>query len=86
MSGAVGAGMSTQPLTHRIEQSTGLRVPDDVETMLGDSTSFAVGGDLDYEALSNAGDGSQIPVGAVVTGDPGRLDRCSTSPEPRCSA
>ena len=74
MSGAMGAGMSTQQLTHQIEQSTGLRVPDDVETMLGDSTTFAVGGDLDYEALSNAGDGSQIPVGAAVTGDPSRIE------------
>ena len=36
---------------------------------------FAVGGDIDYEALSNASDGSQIPVGAVVKGDPSRIEQ-----------
>ena len=30
-------------MTRQIEQSTGLRVPDDVETMLGDSTALRGG-------------------------------------------
>ncbi|MFZ2016129.1 MAG: DUF3352 domain-containing protein [Nocardioides sp.] len=74
MSGALGAGMSSSRMTRQIEQSTGLRVPDDVEAMLGDSTTFAVGGDIDYEAVSNAGDGSHIPIGAVVKGNPSRIE------------
>jgi hypothetical protein len=69
MSGVLGSGMSRSEITDQIEQATGLTVPDDLETLLGDSTTFAVGGDIDYEALVNASDGSQVPVGAVVKGD-----------------
>jgi hypothetical protein len=85
-SSAMGPGMSRADLTRQIEQSTGLQVPDDVETMMGDSTTFAVGGDIDVKAMVNAPDGSQIPVGAVVKGDPGSiegvLDRLRSSNAP----
>jgi len=73
-SGAMGLGMSSSELTHQIEQSTGLRLPEDVETLLGDSTTVAVGGDFDVEGVTNATDGSQIPVGAVVQGDPTEVE------------
>ena len=69
MSGVLGSGSTQSEITDQIEQWTGLQVPEDLETLLGDSTTFAVGGDIDYEALVNASDGSRIPVGAVVTGD-----------------
>ena len=85
-SGAMGTGMSRAELTRQIEQSTGLQVPDDVETIMGDSTTFAVGGDIDFQAMVNAADGAQIPVGAVVKGDPGSiegvLDRLRSSNAP----
>ena len=69
MSGVLGSGTSKSEITDQIEQATGLTVPDDLETLLGESTTFAVGGDIDYEALVNASDGSQVPIGAVVQGD-----------------
>jgi hypothetical protein len=72
MSGAQGG--SNRQVEREIEQWTGLQVPDDVETLLGDSTTFAVGGDLDYAALSNASDASHVPVGVVVQGDPSRIE------------
>lgn len=73
MAGA-GTGTSHRQLEREIEQWTGLQVPDDIETLLGDSTTFAVGGDLDYAALSNASDASHVPVGVVVQGDPSRIE------------
>ena len=54
MSGVLGSGASRSQITDQIEQATGLQVPDDLETLFGDSTTLAVGGDIDYEALVNA--------------------------------
>ena len=66
MSAAMGSGASSSQFADEIEQDTGLQVPEDFETLLGDSTTFAVGGDIDYKDLVNSSDGSHVPIGAVV--------------------
>ena len=45
------------------EAQTGLSLPEDVETLLGEQLALAVGGDFDVEALVNSGDPSGLPVG-----------------------
>jgi hypothetical protein len=67
--GSFGPRTTRERVYREIEQATGLDVPGDLETLLGRSTTFAVGGDLDYEAAANAADPSHVPVGAVVAGD-----------------
>jgi hypothetical protein len=41
-----------------------------VETLLGRAAVLSVGGDLDPDALTESTDGSDVPVGLTVQGDP----------------
>jgi hypothetical protein len=45
-------------------------VPDDVETLLGDSVALSFGSGFDPEAFFNSSDGSDLPVALKVKGDP----------------
>jgi Protein of unknown function (DUF3352) len=49
---------------------TGLDLPDDVETLSGDSFALSVDSDFDPDALFGTGDTSSIPVAAKIQGDP----------------
>lgn len=53
----------------QLELQTGLTLPEDLQTILGDSLVVAVGGGIDIEALANSTDASDIPVGVKITGD-----------------
>lgn len=65
---AASSGLSVDELVAEAETETGLSLPDDLETLLGDSAVLAVGDDVDPEAYFN-GDGSDLPVGAKIRGD-----------------
>jgi hypothetical protein len=60
-------------LVDQIEKQTGLRLPDDVVTLLGRSMVLSVGGDApgDLDAVDEPGD---LPVALTVTGDTGRIE------------
>lgn len=66
----VGSDMPVEDMLRMIEAETGLSLPEDVETLFGDSTALALGGDFDPEALIASSDGSDIPFGFKVQGDP----------------
>ena len=51
------------------EAQTGLSLPEDVETLLGEQFALAFGGSFDLEQLVNSGDPSGLPLGAKVRGD-----------------
>ena len=51
------------------EAQTGLSLPEDVETLLGEQFAIAFGGDLDIEQLVNSGDPTGLPLGMKVRGD-----------------
>jgi hypothetical protein len=55
-------------------QETGLDLPDDVETLLGSGVAVAISRDLDFEAAENSADGSGLPIGAIVKGDPAKIE------------
>lgn len=61
-------GSGSDPVK-QFEQQTGLALPEDLQTLLGDSFVFAVGGDLDMAAIANSSDGSDVPIGVKITGD-----------------
>ena len=62
-------GTSLDELWSAAEQQTGLAMPEDLVTLLGESVTLAVGGDFDFESAANSADGSDIPVGVRVQGD-----------------
>ena len=51
------------------ESQLGLDLPDDLETLLGESAAVALGGDFDAQALAQSSDGSDVPIGAKIQGD-----------------
>jgi Protein of unknown function (DUF3352) len=53
------------------EAMTGLSLPEDLQTLLGDGLSVAVDGSIDLEAAFGMGGGDpRIPAGARIVGDP----------------
>ncbi|MDO9455036.1 DUF3352 domain-containing protein, partial [Nocardioides sp.] len=52
-----------------LEEETGLQLPEDAETLAGESAAIAIGGDFDPEAFDD-GDPSGQPVAVKVKGDP----------------
>jgi hypothetical protein len=69
-----GAGTSRDELFRELSQETGLDVPDDVETLLGSGVALAISRDFDFEAAENSDDGSGLPIGLTVKGDPEAIE------------
>lgn len=62
-------GMSVEDLIEEAQQETGLELPEDAETLTGESAALALGGGFDPEALVNSASGSDVPFGIKVKGD-----------------
>ncbi|HEY0948860.1 DUF3352 domain-containing protein, partial [Nocardioides sp.] len=62
-------GMTSAELLDEMSAQTGLDLPDDAETLMGDSAALALGSDFDLETFVNSEDGSGVPVGLKVHGD-----------------
>ncbi|MEO6510524.1 MAG: DUF3352 domain-containing protein, partial [Nocardioides sp.] len=65
-----GGDMTSADLFQEASDATGLDLPKDAETLLGQSAALSFGSDFDPEAFFNSGDGSDIPVALKVKGDP----------------
>ena len=65
----LGAGADLDSLLEELEAETGLVLPDDIETLFGDSAALALGADFDPEAVFESSDGSDIPIALKVDGD-----------------
>lgn len=72
---ASSLGEDPDDLIAEAESATGLDLPDDAETLLGDALVIAVGGDLDPDAVAGSDDGSELPVGIKVLGDPDEVEK-----------
>ena len=72
--GAMGDDMTVEELFDELSTQTGLDVPADVETLTGESAVLAIGAGFDAETFMNSGDGSDIPVGIKVKGDPAAIE------------
>lgn len=56
----------------QIESETGLALPEDIETLLGEGVAVAVGSGIDPDAISNGGPG-EVPAGVKIKGDAGEI-------------
>ncbi len=63
------SGMSSDEMVSQVEQETGLTLPDDLQTLLGDSATLALSSDFSAQDFVNSSDGSDVPVGMKVHGD-----------------
>ena len=52
----------------QMEEETGLSLPEDIETLMGEGMAIAVGSGIDPDAIANGGPG-EIPAGIKIKGD-----------------
>jgi Protein of unknown function (DUF3352) len=70
----VGGTGDVDELIADMEDQSGLELPEDVETLLGDSAVLSVGSDLDPNAFFESSDGSDVPIALKVKGDPEEIE------------
>jgi hypothetical protein len=56
------------------ERQTGLKLPGDIETLLGDGVSVALDSSADFKSFNTNPDPSTLPVGLRIKGDPSAID------------
>lgn len=56
----------------QLEEETGLSLPEDIETLMGEGMAIAVGSGIDPDAIANGGPG-EVPVGVKIKGDAGEI-------------
>ncbi|WP_243060260.1 DUF3352 domain-containing protein [Nocardioides sp. SR21] len=71
---AAGEGSTADELMDQISEETGLDLPDDVQTLLGDSVAIAIGPDFDPDGLFASSEPDDFPTGVKLSGDPDEID------------
>lgn len=67
-------GRSLDSLSSQIQRDTGLVLPADLKTIVGDNVTIAMDSkDLDFSELQNSGDTSTLPLGARFQTDPAKF-------------
>jgi hypothetical protein len=74
-SGFDGFGVGGGGMLDELSSQTGLKLPDDLETLLGSGVAVSVGKDFDFEAAENTDDGTGLPVAVLVKGDPPAIEK-----------
>ena len=70
MASVAGGQMSVEELIAEAEAASGLELPEDAETLAGESAAFALSADIDPEALVNSDSPEGLPLGIKIQGDP----------------
>jgi hypothetical protein len=68
-------GQSSDELMDMLSEESGLDLPDDAETLAGDSAAVALGSDFDPDVFFSSSDGSDIPVAVKIQGDPDEIEK-----------
>lgn len=66
-------GMSAEEMFAELSEASGLDLPADAETLLGESAVVSLGSGIDLDAVFNGGP-ADLPIGLTVEGDPGEID------------
>jgi hypothetical protein len=69
------SGQSSEDLMSELSDMTGLDLPDDAETLAGDSAALAMGSDFDPDVFFSSEDGSDIPIAVKIKGDPDEIEK-----------
>jgi len=75
LAASAGEDLTADELLAEVSAETGLHLPNDVETLAGESAVVALGPGFDADQLMNSADGSDIPVGVKVKGDPAAIEK-----------
>jgi len=73
MSGADSGDAGVDQMLADGEQETGLRLPEDIETLFGDGITVSVDGSADLKTFTESPDATQVPVGIRIQGDPDKI-------------
>jgi hypothetical protein len=73
LKGSLPEGMSLNRAFRQGERATGLRLPEDIETLLGDGISVSVDGKANLRALTQSPDPTRIPAGIRIKGEPDKI-------------
>ncbi|WP_028650632.1 DUF3352 domain-containing protein [Nocardioides halotolerans] len=68
-------GEDADEVMSELSEMTGLDLPDDAETLAGDSAALALGSDFDPDDFFGSDDGSDIPVAIKIQGDPDEIEK-----------
>lgn len=71
---ASSLGEDPETLMSEMESATGLSLPEDAETLAGESMVLALGEAFDLDTLIESTDGSDVPVAIKVLGDPDGIE------------
>jgi hypothetical protein len=83
---AGSGGMSLEDMIAMAEAQTGLSLPEDGETLAGDSAAISLGGDFSPDTLMNSADGTDVPIGLKVQGDPEAIEEVLAKLQERLAA
>jgi hypothetical protein len=67
---AASLGEDEETLIADLEAASGLSLPEDAETLAGESLVLAIGQGFDLDAVFESEDGSDIPLAVKILGDP----------------
>jgi hypothetical protein len=70
---SVGSGRSLDEELAQAERFTGLELPEDIETLLGDGLTVSLDSRADLAALRGSGDLTELPAGIRIKGDADRI-------------
>lgn len=73
MKGSLPEGMSLDRAFREGERATGLQLPEDIETLLGDGVSVSVDGNANLRKLTSSPDPTRVPAGIRIKGDPEKI-------------
>ncbi|WP_205474612.1 DUF3352 domain-containing protein [Nocardioides sp. SYSU D00038] len=69
LASSMGGSEDVDAAVDQLAAELGLDLPEDAETLFGDSAALGVGPDLDPDLLINSEDGSDVPIAVKVEGD-----------------
>ena len=73
IAGVLGGGESVDQMLAEAEAETGLKLPEDIETLFGDGISLSVDAEFDMDGLFSEEDLSRLPIGLRVKGNPDEI-------------
>ncbi len=75
MSQALGDDVTPETMWRGAEKATGLSLPEDLDTLLGEGVTFSVDSSLDVSTLDTPRGLSAAPAGLRISGDPEAISR-----------